>query len=611
MAMSRPLSAVWLAAVFLTRAVPVLAAEPDTLARATALLDRQDGRAAAAVLEDALPKADAETRHQLLQGLRRAYALAIRQAEADGRDREATLYRENLAILDRVPPGATTSSPASARNSEAAPPAPPRSLSADPAPALSAGDAPTEPTEAPRPSSPGREAPTAPPSTAGETGDRAAAPSPGGADAGATRGGDTDDPDPKPADVADADAAFRARRYDEAGRIYGELARKGRLPDVRRDPWAYCRMVTIVERINAAPRASHDWDAIQAEIGQIRALSPKNWYAEYLRNLVAELKAKSRPAAAGPVVLRGGSPEEEPRDEAPATRRRRFVAAATPPEEASEAQRPPSPVADDRAPGQAGQPIGTWQVWDTPNFRILHADAELAQQVARVAEAVREEQGRRWGSQQQAGERWSPRCDIYLYPTAALFREMTGQPEESPGFSTMGLNQGKVVARRVNLRVDHPNLTTAILPHEVTHVVLADLFADVQIPRWADEGMAVLSEPTSEQDLRAADLARPLAEGRLFRLADLMKMDYPDGRFWSLYYAQSVSLARYLVELGTPEQFVSFVRGTQRNSIDAELKRVYGLDGLGDLQDRWLSHVRKRPAALASSARDEGGSPRR
>ena len=88
---------------------------------------------------------------------------------------------------------------------------------------------------------------------------------------------------------------------------------------------------------------------------------------------------------------------------------------------------------------------------------------------------------------------------------------MTGQPEDSPGFSTMGMNGGRIIARRVNLRADHPTLLPAVLPHEITHVILADLFPTQQIPRWADEGMAVLSEPADEQQRRAADLDEPLA----------------------------------------------------------------------------------------------------
>ncbi len=53
---------------------------------------------------------------------------------------------------------------------------------------------------------------------------------------------------------------------------------------------------------------------------------------------------------------------------------------------------------------------------------------------------------------------------------------------------------------------------TAILPHEVTHVVLADLFTTQQIPRWADEGIAVLAEPNAEQEIRAAELQEPLRD---------------------------------------------------------------------------------------------------
>ena len=61
---------------------------------------------AAAILEDALPATTPETRTQILEALRRAYPLAIQQAEAEGRSREVKNLRENLAILDRTAPSA-------------------------------------------------------------------------------------------------------------------------------------------------------------------------------------------------------------------------------------------------------------------------------------------------------------------------------------------------------------------------------------------------------------------------------------------------------------------------------------------------------------------------
>lgn len=558
--MLRHLPALALAAALLPTARADI---PDALGRAQALLDRDDAAAAVAALEEALPGAADDQVPRLLEALRRAYGQAIRQAEAQGKSREATLLRDNLAIIE--PPGG-------ARPEAVAAPEPPR--------------APMALREIPL-QKPGPDLP--PPTPDADQAEKTDEPP-------AAR------PEPAPS-LAGADAAFRARRYDEAGRLYDALGRDGRLPEVRRDPWAYCRMVRVVERINESARTERDWAEIRSEIDEIRKLSPKNWYAEYLRNLVAELATKDRKPRDGKPVLRGASPEEAPRAAAAErTRSRRFVSASAATEEGPAPPATPAAAPEPAAPavGRAGAPVGNWRVWETDSFRIFHADEDLARRVAQAAETSRAEQARRWLGDRPAA-RWTPKCDVYLYPTPALFRQMTGQPEDSPGFSTMGLNAGRVVARRINLRADHPNLVGAILPHEVTHVVLADAFADVQVPRWADEGMAVLSEPPREQELRAGDLEAPLAENRLFRLNDLMSMDYPDGRHWSLYYAQSVSLTRFLVERGTPGRFVEFVKGSQRSGVEAELRRVYGFRDLADLQARWLEHVRHRPAALAAA----------
>ena len=188
-----------------------------------------------------------------------------------------------------------------------------------------------------------------------------------------------------------------------------------------------------------------------------------------------------------------------------------------------------------------------------------------------------------------------------MYPDAASYARMTGQPEESPGFSVMGQAGGKIVARRVNLRADHPSVATAILPHEVTHVVLADLFPARPLPRWADEGMAVLAEPAAEQGHRARDLADPLASNRLFPVDRLVAMDSPEGRHWDLYYAQSVSLTRFLVAQGTNAQFIKFLQASERNGFEPELKRHYKIDGYADLQARWLAYARATPAETTAS----------
>jgi len=188
-----------------------------------------------------------------------------------------------------------------------------------------------------------------------------------------------------------------------------------------------------------------------------------------------------------------------------------------------------------------------------------------------------------------------------VYPDAATYARLTGQPADSPGYSLMGQNGGKIVSRRVNLRADHASIDTAILPHEVTHVVLADLFPARPIPRWADEGMAVLAEPADEQRNRAKDLTDPLSTGRLFPVKGLVAMDCPADQHWGLYYAQSVSLTRFLVAQGGHAQFIRFLQAAERNGFEPELRKVYKIDGCGDLQTRWLAFARAEPAEETAS----------
>jgi hypothetical protein len=137
----------------------------------------------------------------------------------------------------------------------------------------------------------------------------------------------------------------------------------------------------------------------------------------------------------------------------------------------------------------------------------------------------------------------------------------------------------------------------------VTHVVLADLFPTQQIPRWADEGIAVLSEPKHEQERRIVELDPALDGGKIFSIEHLMVRDYPEGPHWALYYAQSVSLTRFLVDQGTPAQFIDFLQGSQRTDAQTELRRVYKIDGFADLQTRWLDYARTRIASKGETTR--------
>ncbi len=559
---------------------------PDAVEQARRQLASGDPTVAVSTLESALPTArPGPGKETLIDLLGQAYQAAASQAKAAGRASDADSYQENAKILARKSRPArekaspNASSPAASnrepRHDQAAI-LPPDPTPSGPVPLPDGPDSPSEPKPATPPASP-------------EPSMREALPAPAEVAA----------PPPKPADavasvLAAADSAFVAKDYTEAGRLYGKLALDRRLPPERRDQWLYCRAFAAVGRINAHPRDEAEWSSLRAEIEQIRALNPKHLLGEYVRDLAIERQAVARKAKGSKaLVVRGSAPEEPPANSRP-------VRAA------SEVATPKAPavavaVTPESVKTRVGASVGRWQVLESANFRVYHADPKLAARVIQGAESARREQTKRW-SKSAALASWEPACEVYLYPNSKLYAQMTGQPEDSPGFSTMGMNGGRITSRRINLRVDHPTMVQAVLPHELTHVILADHFTEQQIPRWADEGIAVLSEPVDEQQRRAADLDAPLGENRLFPVDVLMGMDYPEDRYWNLYYAQCVSLSRFLVEQGTPAQLIQFLQESQREGFEPVLRRVYRIDGFPDLQRRWLAFARRGVAGRGVAA---------
>ena len=543
---------VWLFTGLVVFVAPTLVARGnDATAEAKALLAKDDAYAAVDRLELAIPDTPAAELPEVLDLLRSAYDKAAEKAVSAGKPREAKHYREGRKLLGD--------------------PKPDQSSEPEPEPATDRS------TIVPEPKMPEQAAPAREESPAAQLG----------------RG----------------DASWKAKKYLEAGECYAALARAGKLPPGRQDHWAYCRLVAVLERINAGPKTPADWAEIHAEIDHIRLLSPKNWYGEYLRNVVVERSAGARRGKTDALVVRGASPDERQ----PTARPSRTLVknkdvdkeaqpARLPPAEATPAEPPrfTAGTSTEVAVGQPGPQQGNWQTFVTPSFRIFHNDEALARKAASRAEAARRAAGKLWTGTEPTAP-WSPKCDLYLYPTAELFAAQTLQPAESPGFSTAGLEGGRVTARMVKLRADYPKMLDAVLPHEVTHIVLADLFPMKQIPRWADEGMSVLSEPATEQALRVRDLAGPIRTDILFRLDVLMAADYPSGAHWALYYAQSVSLTRYLVGQGTPQQFVKFVRGSQEQGIEVALRAVYRIESIAELERRWKSHARDALNAATAS----------
>jgi hypothetical protein len=228
-----------------------------------------------------------------------------------------------------------------------------------------------------------------------------------------------------------------------------------------------------------------------------------------------------------------------------------------------------------------------WYRADTANFRVFYRQGrETAEQVAEVGERTRSAMHRKWFG--GTPEEWNPKCDIFLHATAEEYTQATGVPGNSPGHSSIRTESGRVVGRRIDLHIDNPNMLIAVLPHEATHVVLAGQFGNFQVPRWADEGMAVLTEPRDKVERHLQNLGRCRDEQQLFTLRDLMQMnDYPEPRRISAFYAESVSVVDFLSNQQGPQVFSQFVRDGLRSGYEAALQKHYGYHDFNDLQQRW------------------------
>jgi hypothetical protein len=264
---------------------------------------------------------------------------------------------------------------------------------------------------------------------------------------------------------------------------------------------------------------------------------------------------------------------------------------------------PPSPSSNSASPPMvaAAPPVETpithfgvnddgWCVAETAGFRIYHTqDKASAERIARVAEGTRRDVARKWFAKDMLA--WQSKCVLIVYATGDDYRRMTGtRPFEAPGHAHIDHDKNDAsrgVSRSLHLRFDVPAMTEAVLPHETAHVVLAGQFGRFAVPRWADEGMAVLSEPAAKIQQHHGNLLRCRQEGLLFGLQELMVLkNYPEQRRVRAFYAQSVALVDLLSRQKGPLVFTRFVRDGLGDGYDTALERHYGMN-FAQLQQLW------------------------
>ena len=245
-----------------------------------------------------------------------------------------------------------------------------------------------------------------------------------------------------------------------------------------------------------------------------------------------------------------------------------------------------------------------WFIAETDSFQACCQDsAKTAELLVQTAELLRRELLTKWlgASAEQPLASWNPKCQIVLHPTLEKYVAACGRgSEHTIGSSLVKLENDQPSSRRIDLLGARSDFLTAALPHELTHVVLKDRFLGMAMPRWADEGAAILADTFDKQGRHRHDLEDALARHRTFDSAALMTLeDYPQPDRVGTFYGQSVSLTEFLVAKASPSQFVNFIALARANGYDAALRQCYHISSVAELDHQWRQQL---PSSLNISS---------
>jgi hypothetical protein len=227
----------------------------------------------------------------------------------------------------------------------------------------------------------------------------------------------------------------------------------------------------------------------------------------------------------------------------------------------------------------------------TPNFIVEAPDVAFAEQVGKMAEHYRRQKAIEWLGYEMPT--WGQPCPLRVTVTG----------NGSGGATEFAFDNGRILTITMRIEGTPDRLIASVLPHEITHTVLAYYFR-TPVPRWADEGGSVLSEDdqeramheqTVQQILRAPGRAIPLR--RLFSL-----MQYP--RDVMVLYAEGYSVSNFLVGQSGRPVFLTFVAQGMQGDWDTAVRKSYGYRNVEELEKAWVQHIysgRQQPTRLASS----------
>lgn len=215
----------------------------------------------------------------------------------------------------------------------------------------------------------------------------------------------------------------------------------------------------------------------------------------------------------------------------------------------------------------------------TRNFLVKAPRPDVAREVGEYAEHYRRVKAKEWLGEELPD--WPDPCQLKVVLKLG----------DAGGATSFAFDRGRVLGQDMTVEGPLDRILHSVLPHEVTHTIFAAKFGR-PLPRWADEGGAVLSEDAIELDRHDRLVREIINTGRLIPLRRLFILtEYPTDVM--ALYAEGFSVANFLVSMRGKPYFLDFVWDGQVGGWDAALASYYGIYSSDDLEQRWIAWLRQ------------------
>ena len=210
------------------------------------------------------------------------------------------------------------------------------------------------------------------------------------------------------------------------------------------------------------------------------------------------------------------------------------------------------------------------------NFVVYAPTQELADEVLKKSEQLRTKLARAW-------------LDKELAPgVGAAMIYVSLSNGENHGV-TSPKNRPDEKYHAVTIRSSREKALNVILPHELTHALIADEFG-TRLPEWADEGVACYQDGSELSGKRRQTLMRFAQTGQWPSLEGVLQQQKYEANDHSFFTVAS-SVTEFLLEQNGPKTFFAFAIEGQERGWEFAARSHYEFRSLRDLESQWREWV--------------------